>query len=116
MRATHSMRAVLKIRDFRNLWIALGLSSLGDWLGLLALTAMANSWLATSARCWATPTAPVRNFAIAGVLFLRLAARRSCSGRSPARSPTGSTGAWTLVVGDFLRAALFLSIPLVGTL
>ena len=42
------MRAVLRIRDFRHLWIGLGLSSLGDWLGLLALTAMANA--ATSAR------------------------------------------------------------------
>ena len=36
---THSHAAVLRIRDFRNLWIGLGLSSLGDWMGLLALTA-----------------------------------------------------------------------------
>ncbi len=32
---------VLSIRPFRRLWIALSLSSLGDWLSLLALTALA---------------------------------------------------------------------------
>ena len=40
---THSLAAVLRIPDFRRLWIGLGLSSLGDWIGLLALTAMANA-------------------------------------------------------------------------
>ena len=40
---THSVAAVLRIRDFRRLWIGLGLSSLGDWMGLLALTALANA-------------------------------------------------------------------------
>ena len=30
------IRAVLRIRPFRRLWLVLGLSSLGDWLGLLA--------------------------------------------------------------------------------
>jgi hypothetical protein len=28
------IRAVLRIRPFRRLWLVLGLSSLGDWLGL----------------------------------------------------------------------------------
>ena len=32
---------VLSIRPFRRLWVALSLSSLGDWLSLLALTALA---------------------------------------------------------------------------
>ena len=32
---------VLSIRPFRRLWIATSLSSLGDWLSLLALTAEA---------------------------------------------------------------------------
>jgi dTMP kinase len=40
----HDVRAVLRIRAFRRLWIAFGLSSLGDWIGLLALTAMAKSF------------------------------------------------------------------------
>jgi len=32
---------VLSIRPFRRLWVALSLSSLGDWLSLLAITALA---------------------------------------------------------------------------
>ena len=32
---------MLSIRPFRRLWIATSLSSLGDWLSLLALTALA---------------------------------------------------------------------------
>ena len=43
--------------------------------------------------------------------------RRSCSARSPARSPTGSTAGWTMVVRR--RAAVRavpVTIPLVGTL
>src|SRR6266567_3193978 len=34
-------RGVLSIKPFRRLWIALALSSLGDWLSILALTALA---------------------------------------------------------------------------
>src|SRR6201992_1720121 len=34
---------VLSIRPFRALWIALSLSSLGDWLSILALVALAPS-------------------------------------------------------------------------
>src|SRR5438034_1085539 len=34
-------RGVLSIKPFRRLWVALALSSLGDWLSILALTALA---------------------------------------------------------------------------
>ena len=102
---THALAAVLRIRDFRRLWVGLGLSSLGDWLGLLALTAMAN---ASRRRRTPARTTPSPRCCSCGCC------RRWCSGRSPATSPTGSTGAWTLVWGDFLRGALFVSIPLVG--
>ena len=54
---------MLRIPAFRKLWIGLGLSSLGDWLGLLALTAMANQLADGYA---------AKNYAIAGVLFLRV--------------------------------------------
>ena len=104
---THSLTAVLKIRDFRLLWIGLGLSSLGDWIGLLALTALANEM--------AGPSYAAKNFAIAGVLFLRVL---------PALVMAPIAG-WiadrldrraTLIWGDYIRGALFLTIPLVGTL
>jgi dTMP kinase len=40
---SHQLSEALAIPAFRRLWIALGLSSLGDWLGLLAATAFAAS-------------------------------------------------------------------------
>ncbi len=61
--STADTGSVLRIPAFRKLWIGLGLSSLGDWLGLLALTAMANQLADGYA---------AKNYAIAGVLFLRV--------------------------------------------
>ena len=100
----HSIGAVLRIRDFRRLWIGLGLSSLGDWMGLLALTAMANA----SAESYAG-----KNYAIATVLFLRVL---------PALllSPVAGYVAdrldrrRVLIWGDYLRGLLFVTIPIVG--
>ncbi len=101
------MRAVLRIRAFRRLWVAFGLSSLGDWIGLLALTAMAKSFAGDDYQA--------ANFAIGGVLFLRVL---------PAlvMGPVAGWVAdrldrrWTMILGDLIRAAFFVTIPLVGTL
>lgn len=103
----HDVAAVLRITPFRRLWMALSLSSFGDWLGLLATAALASSLAGDSYTA--------ANFAIAGVFILRLA---------PAvlLGPIAGVLAdrldrrWTLVVGDLARFALFASIPLVGTL
>ena len=57
-------RGVLAIRPFRKLWNSMLYSSLGDWLGLLATTAMAQQ---LSGGDYATA-----NFAIAGVFIARL--------------------------------------------
>ena len=103
----HDLRAVLRIRAFRRLWIAFGLSSLGDWIGLLALTAMA--------KAFAGDNYQMANFAIGGVLFLRVL---------PAlvMGPVAGWVAdrldrrWTMIIGDLVRAAFFVTIPLVGTL
>jgi dTMP kinase len=102
----NSVAAVLRIRDFRRLWIGLGLSSLGDWMGLLALTAMANA----SADSYAG-----KNYAIATVLFLRVLpalVMGPLAGYVADRLDRRSV----LIGGDYLRGALFLTIPLVGTL
>jgi dTMP kinase len=104
----HDVRGVLAIRPFRQLWLSLGLSSFGDWLGLLAITAMASSLGAQSSYAAA-------NLAVAGVLILRL---------GPAILVGPLAGAVadrldrkvTMVVGDVLRFVLFASIPIVGTL
>jgi dTMP kinase len=103
----HDLRGVLRIDAFRRLWTALSLSSLGDWLGLLALTALAPRL--------AKDGYAAQNLAVAGVFILRLA---------PAIlvGPVAGVVAdrldrrWTMVVCDVGRFALFLSIPLVGTL
>ena len=58
-----AIRGVLHVPAFRRLWYSTALSSLGDWLGLLALTAMANELAEGYA---------AKNYAIAGVLFLRV--------------------------------------------
>ncbi|MGN6331933.1 MAG: dTMP kinase [Motilibacteraceae bacterium] len=101
------LRRALDVPAFRHLWVALSLSSLGDWLGLLALTALA---AALSGGGYAQA-----NLAVAGVFVLRLA---------PAvlLGPLAGVVAdrldrrWTMVAGDLARFALFASIPLVGTL
>ena len=104
---THSLMAVLRIKEFRNLWLGLGLSSLGDWIGLLALTALANQMAGDSYA--------MKNFAIAGVLFLRVLPAL-IMGPVAGYIADRLDRRWTLIVGDYIRAALFLTIPLVGTL
>ena len=62
--APDARRSVLAIPAFRKLWNSMLFSSLGDWLGLLATTALAQQ---LSGGSYATA-----NFAIAGVFIARL--------------------------------------------
>jgi dTMP kinase len=104
--ASHRIRAVLRVRDFRRLWVVMSVSSFGDWLGLLATTALA----AELADGYAAA-----NFALGGVLVVRLL---------PAVVFGPLAGAFAdrfdrrklMVAADVGRFALFLSIPLVGQL
>jgi dTMP kinase len=103
----HDLTGVLRISTFRRLWIALSLSSLGDWLGLLATAALAT---ALGGQGYAD-----RSYAVAGVFVIRLV---------PAilLGPIAGVIAdrfdrrWTMVVCDVLRFSLFVSIPIVRTL
>jgi dTMP kinase len=96
-------RGVLAIKPFRKLWNSMLFSSLGDWLGLLATTAMAQQ---LSGGDYTTA-----NFAIAGVFIARLL---------PAvfLGPIAGVIADKLdrrklmVNCDILRAALYISIPI----
>lgn len=103
----HDLRAVLRIRAFRRLWIGFGLSSLGDWVGLLALTAMAKSFAGDDYQ--------MANFAIGGVLFLRVLPAL-VMGPVAGWIADRLDRRWTMIVGDLLRAALFVTIPIVHTL
>jgi dTMP kinase len=104
--APAATRGVLAIPAFRKLWNSMVFSSLGDWLGLLATTAMAQQ---LSGGSYATA-----NFAIAGVFIARLL-------------PAVFLGPIAGVIADrfdrrrlmfnvdIMRAALYVSIPIVNT-
>ena len=102
----HDVRAVLAITPFRRLWLALGLSSFGDWLGLLATTSLAGSL--------ATGTSG-KLLAVSGVFILRLAPA-VVFGPFAGVVADRLNRRWTLVYGDVLRFVLFCTIPLAGSL
>ncbi|MGA8463368.1 MAG: dTMP kinase, partial [Trebonia sp.] len=94
---------VLSIKPFRRLWVALSLSSLGDWLSILALIALAatlthGSDVAKSSAVggvWVVTLLPALLLGpVAGALADRLDRRM------------------TMIVGDVVRGLLFISIPL----
>ena len=93
--------SVLSIKPFRRLWTALSLSSLGDWLSIIALTALAPSLTSNGDAAvavggvWLATLLPALLLGpLAGALADRLDRRM------------------TMIVGDVIRALLFLSIPL----
>jgi dTMP kinase len=100
------LRGVLSYASFRRLWIALTMSSFGDWLGLLATTALG------AELAGGDDSARKASFAIGGVLIFRLL---------PAVILGPFAGAFadrfdrrkTMVVCDLMRFVLFASIPLV---
>ncbi len=103
----HDLKGLLQIAPFRKLWTALGLASLGDWLGMFATVAMATALTRDSYAG--------QNFAVAGVFLIRLA---------PAIvfGPIAGVVAdrldrrWTMIICQIGRGLLFASIPIVGTL
>jgi dTMP kinase len=101
-RRARSGDGVLSIKPFRRLWVALSLSSLGDWLSILALTTLASNLAhGTNAQntavggVWIATLLPALLLGpIAGALADRLDRRM------------------TMIIGDVVRGLLFLSIPL----
>jgi dTMP kinase len=102
-RRVRSEDGVLSIKPFRALWIALSLSSLGDWLSILALTTLApalthGSDVAKSSAVggvWLVTLLPALLLGpIAGAVADRLDRRM------------------TMIAGDVIRGLLFVSIPL----
>jgi len=103
----HDLKGLLQIAPFRKLWTALGLASLGDWLGMFATVAMATALTRDSYAG--------QNFAVAGVFLIRLA---------PAIvfGPIAGVVAdrldrrGTMIICQIGRGLLFASIPIIGTL
>ncbi|HEY7596179.1 MAG TPA: MFS transporter [Actinophytocola sp.] len=100
------IREVLAIRPFRRLWLVLGISSLGDWMGLLAVSTFAASEVSGTV---------AKGLAFGGVMAVRLL---------PALllGPVAGVVAdrfdrrLVLVLCDLTRFVLFASIPTVGLL
>jgi len=94
---------VLSIKPFRRLWIALSLSSLGDWLSIVALTALAASLVRGGVAA--------KTSAVAGVWLATLLSALLFG-------PLGGAVAdrmdrrLTMITGDVIRGLLFLSIPI----
>jgi dTMP kinase len=101
-----SSGGVLSIRPFRKIFGAVAFSSFGDWLGLLATTALAQEL--------ASGNYTTANFAIAGIFIARLLP-------SVFLGPIAGVIAdrfdrkKVMVIGDIIRAGLFISMPIVGT-
>ncbi len=103
---------VLSIKPFRRLWVALSLSSLGDWLSILALTVLAAELTGKHTAGQSTAGAmAAQSAAVAGVWLATLL---------PALllGPVAGVIAdrfdrrMTMITGDVVRGLLFLSIPL----
>ena len=101
-----AIRGVLRNTAFRRLWYCTGLSSLGDWLGLLATTALATQ-LATGYQA--------QNYALGGVLVIRLLPSAILGPLAGAFADRFDRR-YTMVVTDLLRFLLFLAIPIFSTL
>jgi dTMP kinase len=94
--------SILKLRNFRRLWIAMTISSLGDWVGLFALLSMTNR------------LSPGNTLAVAGLMIFRVL---------PAFLVGPLSGVLldrvdrrkAMVVCDFARAGLIFCVPFVPT-
>ena len=102
----HRVRSVLAIPAFRRLWLVTAVSATGDWLSLLALSALATQ-LATGYQA--------QSFALGGVVATKLLPALVLGPLAGALADKFDRRR-VMVVCDLCRFGLFLSIPLVGSL
>ncbi len=100
------LKSVLSIRAFRRLWAVLGLSSLGDWLGLLATSTFAADQVSGSA---------AKGAAFGGVIAIRMLPALILGPMAGVIADRWDRR-YTMVVCDLIRFVLFASIPAVAQL
>jgi dTMP kinase len=100
----------LSIKPFRRLWVAGSLSSLGDWLSLLALTTLAY-YLAGRHGSTVQVGSTAQVTAVSGVWLISMLPALVL-GPLPGAVADRLDRRLNMIVGDVFRAALYLSIPL----
>jgi len=95
------LKAIVRIRPFRRLWAVLGLSSLGDWLGLLATSTFAAEQFSNSA---------AKGAAFGSVIAVRLLPALVLGPLAGVLADRFDRR-YTMVVCDLIRFVLFASIP-----
>jgi dTMP kinase len=100
------VRAVLAIPAFRRLWLVTSLAGVCDWLSLLALSALATQL---------TSGYQAQSFALGGVVATKLLPPLLLGPVAGALADKFDRRR-VMVVCDLLRCALFVSIPVVGTI
>jgi dTMP kinase len=101
LRGFAELRAILRIRPFRRLWAVLGLSSLGDWLGLLAASTFAAEQVSGSA---------AKGVAFGSVIAVRLLPALVLGPIAGVLADRFDRR-YTMVVCDLIRFVFFASIP-----
>ncbi|MGI9062554.1 MAG: MFS transporter, partial [Pseudonocardiaceae bacterium] len=102
----HRVRGVLAIPSFRRLWSVTAVCAVADWLSLLALSALATQL---------TSGYQAQSFALGGVVATKLAPSLLLGPLAGALADKLDRR-HVMIVCDVLRACLFLSIPLAGSL
>jgi dTMP kinase len=96
--------AVIRIRPFRRLWLVLALSSLGDWLGLLATAAFATDRVSAPA---------AKGLAFGSVIAVQMIPALALGPLSGVLADRFDRRI-TMVYVDIFRCIMFASIPTVG--
>lgn len=103
---SHRVRSVLAIPAFRRLWLVTSLAGVCDWMSLLALSALATQL---------TSGYSAQSFALGGVVATKLLPPLILGPLAGALADKFDRRR-VMVVCDLLRCALFVSIPLVGSI